>query len=194
MAAKDFDEGAKMRRWKTNLANPQRALKQIGIMMVAESRGAFKLQRFGSARWIPRAVPNVYGIIEDFSIGRRTPKKRRFEDTPVLRDTGLLMRSITYAVSGNTVTVGSTVSYADVMHGGGPIKSKTITEMVRKLLAKWLRGRGRKWEKDLGWLLNEKFIGTELEGTVEARPFVGITKRTLVNAQKLVGTRIMEVT
>jgi len=193
MVKKDFDQGAKMRRWKTNLANPEKALKQIGIMMVAESRGAFKKQRFGSERWSARAVPNVYGVIEDLWSGKKSPVKRRFDDRPVLRDTGLLMRSITYAVSGDTVTVGTVVHYADVLHDGGPIKSRTINAQVRRLLYKWLRGRGRDWVGELGFLLNKKFKDTELEGEVEARPFVGITKRTLTNAQKLVGTRIMEV-
>ena len=36
MAGKEFDQGKKMRRWKTNLENPEKALKQIGILMVAE--------------------------------------------------------------------------------------------------------------------------------------------------------------
>ena len=194
MVKKDFDQGAKMRRWKTNLENPGKALKQVGIMMVAESRGAFKKQRFGSERWKARAVPNVYGVISDLWAGKKTPSKRRFEERPVLRDTGLLMRSITYAVVGDTVTVGTVVHYADVLHDGGKIKSKPINVQVRRLLHQWLKGRGRKWRGDLGFLLNEKFLDVELEGEVEARPFVGITKRTLTNAQKIIGTRIMEVT
>lgn len=191
--AKDFDQGAKMRRWKTNLERPEKALKQIGIMMVAESRGAFKKQRFGSERWSARGTPNVFAIISDFHAGKKTPPKRRFEDRPAMRDTGLLMRSITYAVSGDTVTVGTVVHYADVLHDGGAIKSKTINQLVQRLLHAWLKGKGRKWRGDLGYLLNKSYLDTELEGTVEARPFVGITARTLTNAQKIVGTRIMEV-
>jgi len=191
--AKDFDQGAKMRRWKTNLERPEKALKQVGIMMVAESRGAFKKQRFGNNRWKKRTVPNVYGIISDFHSGKKTPPKRRFDDRPVMRDTGLLMRSITYAVHGDTVTVGTVVHYADVLHDGGAIRSKTINKLVRRLLHEWLKGRGRKWKGELGFLLNEKFKDAELEGVVEARPFVGITTRTLVNARKIIGTRIMEV-
>lgn len=193
MAGKEFDQGKKMRRWKTNLENPEKALKQIGILMVAESRGSFKKQKFGSEVWDERAVPNVYGIVSDFWAGKKSPPKRRFDEQPVLSDTGLLKRSITYAVQGDTVTVGTVVAYADVLHDGGKIKSKTINSQVRQLLWKWLKGRGRKWAGDLGFLLNKKFKDTELEGEVDPRPFVGITKRTLVNAQKVVGTRIMEV-
>ena len=193
MASKDFDQGAKMRRWKANLENPAKALKQIGIMMVAESRGAFKKQRFGSEKWAERGVPSHYGIIADFWAGKKNPPARRFENRPALRDTGLLMRSITYAVSGDTVTVGTVVDYADVLHDGGAITSKPINQQVRRLLLQWLKGRGRKWAPDLSYLLNDKFKDQELQGTVEARPFVGITARTRVNAEKIVGTRIMEV-
>jgi len=42
----------------------------------------------------------------------------------VLRDTGALAASITYSVSGNTVTIGSKLPYAPIHQYGGVIKAK----------------------------------------------------------------------
>jgi len=186
-----FNEGDKMRRWGRNLENPSAALKQIGALMVAESQRAFKAQKFGKDAWSPRGVPNVYGIIADFHAGRRPPA-RRFEPRPALRDTGRLAASISFKVSGDSVSVGSNLDYASVLHSGGPIESKPITEQVRKLLGKFLKGAGKQWKKQLGFILNKKFKGETLKGEVQARPFVGITTQTRKDIEEAIGVRIME--
>ena len=82
------------------LDNPQAALKQIGILMVAESQRAFKAQQFGAKKWDQRAPVNVFGIIADFTAGKTKPPNRRFDQRPALRDTGRLSSSIAYQVKG----------------------------------------------------------------------------------------------
>lgn len=189
-----IDKGAKVKRWERNLENPKAALKQIGVIMVAESQRAFKDQRFGREDWEERAVPNVFGIISDFHLGRRQPPARRFESRPALRDTGRLASSISFALKGTEVVeVGSNLPYAGVLHRGGKIESKPITEVVRQLLWKWLRGKGSAWRDRLGWLLNRKFRYRTLTAEVPPRPIVGITARTRRDIQDAVGAKIMEV-
>lgn len=189
-----YDEGAKIRRWRVNLESPTKVLEQIGEMMVSESQRAFKKQRFGRDRWKRRAPINVYGIIADFAAkGRRAPPARRFETRPALVDTGRLRGSIAKEVSGQTVTVGSNLPYAAVLHSGGPISSKKITPEVQKKLGKWLKGKGSKFKTALGWLLNKKWTNKKLEGEVDARPFVGLTKQTRADIKTLVGVHVMEV-
>ena len=192
--AATFKQGAQVGRWEKNLDNPQAALKQIGAVMVAESQQAFKAQKFGKESWEPRAVPNVYGIVADFHAGKKKPPARRFEDRPVLRDTGRLAASISFSVvSSRTVEVGSNLSYAATLHRGGKIESKPITKSVQETLAKWLKGAGKAWKGKLGFLLNPKFTGETLKGRVVARPFMGITKATIADVKEIVGVSIMEV-
>jgi len=188
-----FDKGAKVGRWEAGLDNPEAALKQIGALMVAESQRAFKLQAFGKARWAPRAVPNTYGIIADFALkGRASPPNRRFEPRPALRDTGRLSKSIAFSVAGNTVTVGTNLDYASVLHSGGQIESKPVTQDVKDKLARFLKGKGRQWASKLGHIFQIK-TGDTKKGTVEARPFIGITKQTLDDVKEAVGVAIFEV-
>lgn len=192
-----FKKGAKVERWERNLDNPKKALKVIGQLMVSESQKAFREQKFGKEAWEPRAPINVYGIIADFAAGKAKPPARRFEPRPALVDTGRLKGPTGIAaktIGTKIVEVGSNLPYAGVLHHGGKIESETITEKVQMALGKWLL----KVEDDaifdrLGFLLNKSWRGKKLEGKVPARPFVGITKRTIVDVRQAVGREIMEV-
>lgn len=191
--SEEIEKGAKIERWENNLDNPSAALKQVGILMTAESQRAFKEQKLGDKAWEPRAPVNVFGILADFAAGKKEPPARRFEQRPALRDTGRLAASISYKLQGtNIVEVGSNLPYAGVHQHGGPVKSETITPDVRRLLWGWLKGKGRKWRGRLGWLLNKKFEGKQLEGKVPARPIVAITKQTIEDVKEVVGVKIME--
>lgn len=191
--AREFRRGAKIERWERNLRRPVAALKQIGVIMVAESVEAFDRQGLGDEKWEPRAPINVYGILADFAAGKKAPPARRFQRTPVLRDTGRLASSIDYQVLNNmTVEVGSSLDYASVHQYGGDIESVPITAAVRIALWAWLRGAGREYKAELGWLLNKKFIDQTLKGEVPARPFVGITKQTIEDVAVVVGVKLFE--
>ena len=164
-----FDEGDKARRMKRALEDPQKALKQIGAMMVAESQAAFEAQRFGSDNWRERRAPNVFGILSDFEAGR-TPPSRRFEQRPALRDTGRLASSIAFTVRSPIVEVGTNVPYGSTHQFGGETTSATITSDLRRKLWAWLRGQSRDIRRQLGWLLNNKFRNQSLTATVPRRP------------------------
>src|SRR5688572_931544 len=161
--------GAKLVRIKRKLDNPSRALKMIGMLMVSESQGAFREQKFGTKSWSQRGIPNVMGIISDFAQGKKAPPARRFEGRPVLRDTGRLAASIAFRVVGNTsVEVGSVVPYAGVHQKGGTSESQRITKQMQTSIGAWLKGAGSKWKKRLGFLLNKKMTNQKL--TVDIRP------------------------
>lgn len=193
MARATFKKGAKVSRWEANLANPSAALKQIGVLMVAESRRAFTEQRFGAKPWQPRAPVNIFGIIADFHQGKKAPPNRRFERRPALRDTGRLAGSIAFRLIGTSVVeVGSNLPYAGAHHTGGEVESQPITQKVRAALWKWLRNKGPELKRRLGWLLNKKFIDQRLTMEVPKRPLVGITRQTRAYVREAVGVKIME--
>ena len=192
MSKVNFKKGAKLERWEKALQNPKKALKQIGVLMVAESQASFRNQKHGSKKWEGRAPVNVYGIIADFSKGS-TPPARRFQTRPALKDTGRLSGSISYKVSGSAVEVGTNLDYAGVHQFGGAIESEKITKPIQQALNKWLKPKDKGLKESLGWLLNKKFTGQTLKGKVPARQFVGITKQTIEDIREEVGVEIMEI-
>lgn len=188
-----FRKGAKVERIENKLGNPQAALKQIGVLMVAESQRAFKDQSFGGREWAPRSDVNVFGIIADFAAGKKPPA-RRFERRPALRDTGRLAASISFQLMGtNIVEVGTNLPYASVHQFGGAVESAPITAELQKALWSWLKRQSLQLKRRLGFLLNKKFTGTKLVGEVPARRFVGITRQTREYVRRAVGVEIMEV-
>lgn len=194
MARASFDKGDKVRRWEKRLDDPEPALKQIGIIMVAESQEAFRNQRFGKDAWRERRVPNVFGIIADFHKGSPKPPQRRFEKRPALHDTDRLAGSISFSiVSRDTVEAGSNLPYAGKHHRGTETESEPITAQVRRLLWAWLKGPGKQWKRALGWLLNRKFRDVRLTMQLPERRIVGITKQTMRDVKEAVGVKIMEV-
>jgi phage gpG-like protein len=189
-----FRKGEKVRRIEKHLDRPKAALKQIGAMLVAESQQAFQRQRLTKKRWDARAPINVFGIISDFAMGRKKPPARRFDRRPALVDTGRLRSSIAFKVVGSkAVDVGTNLPYASAHQYGKRVDSEIITKDVQELLWKWLRGQGKQYKKDLGWLLNKKYTGTKLSMMVPKRPFVGVTARTRRDVKKAIGVHIMEV-
>lgn len=195
MAGKaEFDEGAKIGRWRDGLQNSAKALNAIGIMMVSESQRAFQEQRFGNDAWQPRSVPNIFGLLQDFADGRDEPKPRRFDARPALEDTGRLRMSIAHRVlNKSTVEVGSNLPYAQVHHAGGETKSVKITQDLQDRLWKWLKSQGVDLRVRLGWLLNKKWRGSSLDGKVPRRPIVGLTKQTIDDVRDVIGVKIFEV-
>jgi hypothetical protein len=79
-----------------------------------------------------------------------------------------------------------------VLHRGGEVESKPITDQVRQALARWPKGGGSKYRARLGWLLNKKFAGKTLKQKVPARRIVGITPQTMRDVKEAVGVRILE--
>lgn len=192
MVEAGFKKGKKLERWEAATQNPTAALKAIGALIVSASQRSFKTQKLGRDKWAPRAVPNIYGIIADFHKGTKNPPSRRFEPRLALRDTGRLAASIADKIQGRTVTVGSNLPYASVHQTGGPIESLPVTQQVRDLLAAFLKGSGKQWRKNLGFLF-QLAPGEKLKGEVEARPFVGLTKEVVEDVAETIGVKIFEV-
>jgi phage gpG-like protein len=193
MARATFEPGGKVSRIAMNLDRPERTLKQIGAIMVAESQAAFKAQSFGGVAWPPRAGVNIFGIIDDFASGRAKPPARRFEKRPALRDTGRLAASISFRLVGtHVVEVGTVLPYAGLHNFGGPTESKKITQTVRENLWRWLKTQNLGMKRRVGWLLNSKFKNQTIKGNVPARRFVGITQQTRRYVQRTLGATISE--
>lgn len=188
-----FDRGAKLDRIAKVLAAPERALKQIGVLLVADSQKAFKSQSFDGKPWPARSVPNVFGILADFAAGKAAPPARRFEARPALRDTGRLAQSIAFRVIGkNAVEVGTNVEYAAVHQKGGKVESAKITPQVRTALWDWLSRQSALLKRQLGWLLNRRYLNKTLSHDVPARPFLGITEDSRKAIRYTVGIEVRE--
>jgi hypothetical protein len=192
MARATFKKGAKVERWERNLKRPIAALKAIGALGVAETKLAFREQGFPDERWPPRHVPNAYGIIRDFAGGSGAPRPHRFDDRPALKDTGNLSRSFSFVINGMTVSWGSDKDYAERLHKGGDIESEKITPTIQKSLGAWLKGAGKRWKPDLGFLLSKLFTNKRLKGKVQARVMTQITKTLIADVEEVVGVHIME--
>lgn len=193
--------GGKVARLIGNLDKPEKALKQIGALLLAQSQKAFRNESWDGKRWPARRVPNVFGIIADFSLdGRASPPKRRFESSPVLKDTGRLRQSMSFALVGkDSVDVGTNMSYASVHNFGGPVESLPITRTVQEKLAKFLKRTAGKvplksnlYAGVLERLLRPSMTGKTLKAKVPARQFVGINKEAVERIHQLVGIHVME--
>ena len=188
-----FRPGAKVERIQKRLESPTAALKVAGLLMVEASQKAFRQQGLGKQKWEARAPINVYGLIADFARGAGAPAQRRFQRRPALIDTGRLSSSISSRlISEDTVEVGTVVQYAAVHQKGGQVESETITESMQRAIWDWMKSKGRRYKKDLGWLLNKKWRGKKLQGQVPARPFIGLTDETKKRVQQATGRQIME--
>ena len=185
--------GARISAIHRILRNHKPLLNQIGILMVAESQSAFKSQRWDGTPWRPRGKVNTFGILNDFAIGRTKPPSRRLQQQPALVDTGALRKSIAYRVVGRVVKVGSALGYASLHQKGGKTKSVRVTQPIRERLAKWLKRQTKEVKGRLGWILNRRYMGMQIEGKVPARPFVGITAATRSNVKKAIGVTIAKV-
>ena len=195
MAGAKVDKGGKVTRWFGGLDRPEKALKQIGALLLAASQKSFKAQAWEGKPWRERRVPNVFGIIADFSqAGRTTPPKRRFEARPVLRDTNRLAQTLAFRLIGqHTVEVGSSMDYAGVHNFGGRIESKPITQTVQDKLLKFLKSKnGQRWQSRLIFLTLPGMKGKTLKGKVPPRQFVGLTKTIQQDIEKAVGLQIFE--
>ena len=177
---KPFKKGGFLRLQK-QLENPEKLLRPIGMLLLADSQKAFKEQRLGDIIW-PERYPaqsppkvNVAGIVDDFNKGRKNPPRRRFEGRPALKDTGALRRSLTAAkavkVQGFVIQVGSSLEYAKRAHDGG-VSKQPVGEKTKDLLEAFLKKKKNfQYHGQLGFL----FGVDELRTKVRPRPFTGIT-------------------
>lgn len=145
--------GGAVTRFIDKLANPERLLARIGIVLLRESQKAFERQAFGSIRWARRypnqaePIVSYAGAVADLEKGPRV-KPRRFESRPAAMDTGALRASLSPArgVLGKgafSITIGSTLPYAQIQHGGGETRVP-VTSQVKRNLGLFLKAGNRK--------------------------------------------------
>lgn len=187
----DFQRGGQLERLAERLRKPTAALEKIGAIITAAAQDAFRTQSWDGKPWKPRHVPNVMGILADLAIGKNPPA-RRFQDRPVLKDTGDLLRRLNWRVtSDETVDVGSPMEYASVHNYGGETESEPITLTMQSRLAKWLAKKSSEpWRPDLDWLTMPSMTGRTIKAKVPARTFVGITTTIMADIEEAVGVRI----
>lgn len=185
-------------RLKEELDDPRDVLKQIGILLVTQTRMAFINQGPpGGGNWLKRypsqSSPklNVAGALGDFANGASEPQAMRFQDSPVLRNTGKLQgewntsnpADRTTVKNRYTVVVGTSpqvASYAGRMQYGGK-SSMDITEGAKTNLGEYLKGNSDNVEtvrEKMGWMLNKKNNPTKLVTDVVPRTFLEIVPAT----------------
>jgi phage gpG-like protein len=161
------------------LKNPERILKQIGVLMESASTDAFQRQEFGTFKW-PGRYPNqtapflnIAGAVADWAAGGDV-KARRFQNRPALFDTGALAASIRSQVQGSDrVAVGSALDHAAIHQWGG-VSTQPVTKETKQKVAKFLlTERGKPFRDKLRFLLQPNRNALETE--VVQRPFLGIT-------------------
>lgn len=168
--------------------NPAFALNAVGTMLASRARASFAAQRRG-APWLPRAVPNVLGILADLEAGR-SPSPKRFEPRPALVDTGALRASIRYRVVGRTrLEVSASAPYATLMRRGGVVTRPVRPDVLRGLAA-LLRERPELRDK-LGWLFTWARRGRSVRVRVPARDFLTPTPKDLRDARAVLSRALL---
>ncbi len=174
-------------RLRKKLRNPDKLLEKVGKILLRTSRKAFREQKLGTILWEPRypgrePFINVAGVVQDMSKGT-TVKNNRFRRRPALIDSKTLRESLDFdgqAINKRgsfTVEVRSDIEYAPAhQQGGGSTQSisKTVRENLNKVLKRARRAKGARARKleSLGFL----FQLEDLETSINARPFLGITE------------------
>jgi phage gpG-like protein len=187
------------------LANGKPLMKQIGILGVAASQKAFRMQALGDIKWPARypnqAAPkfNIAGALMDWKSGRPNPKNNRFQDRPALFDTGAMKDKLSYTVSGPlSVKWGSPQTYAALHQEGGEV-TIPYDDATAKRISEWLYKKAPQKGKmftgvlrtnkvktgNVGWGMKTRaeyakhvrpLINSRVwEQNIIARPFVGVT-------------------
>ena len=128
---------------------PERLLKQVGALMLAQAQRAFIDQKLGTQPWKARypnqAAPklNIAGALMDLQNGANI-KDRRFVDRPAVIDTSHLRQSLSdrhghlQMLGMWSVEVGTVVLYGGIHQWGGT-NTIPITKAIFNNLAAWLK-------------------------------------------------------
>ena len=183
-----------------------RLMKQIGQLLVNQSRDAFQEQKLGDALW-PARYPkmkepfiNLAPVIRAAGEGR-PPGSDDFVRRPALGGAGSeLSRSIAYRLDKNFIEVGTNAQHMkpELFQFGG-WGSVPITDTTRYTLAMWLgiatrkpskakvkvSGRGKdEYIKKLAFIFRDG--KTEHRQKAYARPFIGFTDETYDKCAELI--------
>ncbi len=147
----DLTERAKL-RIAERIRNSRRLLKQIGTLLVRDSRQAFQDQRFGDFEWRPtyprQKAPtlNVAWTLKDFLNGRKKPNSRRFANRPAGVATGEEPWQVAYkTLDDETIELGTAMEGAEGMQTGKVKGVIPVPPSAKALMTDWLfAGKRRK--------------------------------------------------
>lgn len=132
------------------LVAAKKLLKQIGALLVRDSRQAFQDQRFGEIPWpekypgSPKPFISIAGIVQDFNEGGTKPRPETLNDRPALQRTTALRNSPSYRfIDDHTIELGSQLPYAG-LHQQGGWSSQPVTEDTKTKIENWLDVKKRK--------------------------------------------------
>ena len=162
------------RRLVDRVQNPRDILTAVGALVLAENQQNFRAQSGGGKPWMARSTPNIAGLISDFNAGRNPPS-RRFSPRPALVDTGRLRQSLTFAVQGSEVNVGTSLQYAPRLQEGG-VERLRLTAQGRQNLGSFL-ARRRDLGARLGFLLSPRRRAITIR--IPPRTIVGMSNQLL---------------
>jgi phage gpG-like protein len=180
------------------IKNLEPVLKTIGKEMEIESHRAFlnTEQKFGSFDWPPRygGIPfpakiNYAGALQDLTDGPKV-QKRRFNDRPALKDSGLLSKSIQHEVLDNSrVRVGVTgpaAKYAGNQQWGLE-STQDIPDSAIDKLDKQIDKETNEERLDGLHALRARLErdGSVLTTKVQQRPFLGVTDEMQVEIPRI---------
>ena len=131
---RDMEAKAGLKQLSERLTRPRQALRECGLVLLRSVSKTFKAGG-RPVRWKPSVRAKMVG-------GRTLIKTAR------------LLRSITMDVAGKTLTVGTNVKYARILHEGGEILPKTAKALKANI-------------PGVGWRTMKKV-------TIPARPFLVI--------------------
>jgi phage gpG-like protein len=182
----------KLKRIANKLDDPSEALHFIGGLMVEQYSDNFRDEGAAGSDWQERAVPNLFGIISDFTKAAGAPKKRRFSTTKTLQDTGRLAGSATYDLLGKRgVQGGSNEPYAIKHHRGEESESLPITRTVQERAKKWLARAGKKWKDDLWVLTSPEWLNERVVIDLPERPLLVINQEFINDVIDFIQTDIL---
>lgn len=167
------------------LDNFKPVLKDIGDLLVQNSKDAFIGQRMGSQLW-PRPYNggpfNLAGIVSDLA-SSASVHDYNLRSRPALLASRRLFRSISkdnVHIANDEVSLAPNVPYAAIQQFGG-ISRQAITLTHRRNLVDFLRSHPQ-YRRRLSFI----FRADEMVTNVQARPFLGFTPRLESNMVKAV--------
>ena len=155
----------------TKVKDFRSVMQQIAIYLQSQYIKAFEDQGRGGL-WYRRKVPNVVGIISDLKSGGAI-KARRFQERPVLIDTGRLRMSGGTRIVGDKIFWGTNVPYAPIHQwGGNTVVDNPIPDMLEdKKIKKGLAELKRKGFERASWTIARK---KQFKLKIPARPFLEV--------------------
>lgn len=145
------------RQIEAMLGDPNRVLSVVGAFMVAAAQRAFEEQRAPDGEpWLPRypnqdaLAFNVAGALDDLRESDEV-KSRRYDRAPVGVDTGALVASITFDVTGERLLVGTNLPYGRKFHEGGSSPQELTQDLIRNMasfVSKRRRAERRRGEEE----------------------------------------------